>query len=70
MVWALGTKRNGKSKYLGVSPSGRIGRPWRVDVGSGKARQYRGCFVTEVEAAHAYDRAAKQVLGERAVLNF
>lgn len=66
-VW--NTKARGKSKYKGVWQVKGTGK-WcaRIKV-NGKQRNL-GRFDDEVEAAKAYDRAAKEECGEFAKLNF
>ncbi len=58
------------SQYKGVCFNKRSGK-WQADIrtGGGK-RRYLGLHATEVEAAMAYDRAAVEVHGEFALLNF
>lgn len=56
----------GKSKYLGVSPYHRTGKPrWRAFVGN----KYIGIFPSEEAAAIAYNEAAVLKHGEFAKLN-
>lgn len=63
---------NGKpvtSKFKGVSWS-KGGKKWVAMIhGGGKAR-YLGLYVKEEEAAIVYDRAARELFGEHARLNF
>lgn len=61
--------RGGTSKYKGVSR--RKDRPsWRVLVRCNGRRFYCGSFKCEKQAAKAYDKKAKEVHGEFALLNF
>jgi len=57
------------SKYKGVSYSSR-GRPWKAMLMVGRKRIYLGPFDTQIQAAKAYDRAAKNYFGPYARLNF
>lgn len=61
-------KVNRKTGYRGVSINGRWG--YQATVNFGGSRHRAGTFKTKVEAAIAYDRLAKQLHGEFAVLNF
>lgn len=57
------------SGYKGVSrQSGR--NRWRATIRSNSASMNLGSFVDEIEAARAYDRAALEVFGTFACLNF
>lgn len=62
-------KKNPSSKYKGVSFNKKTEK-WDVQIRRyGKCR-HLGCFDDEVEAAKAYDKAAKEHQGEFAALNF
>ncbi len=68
-------KSNSTSQFKGVSKINYLfqsGVPirWRAAIGSGNKFKHLGCFNTEVEAARAYDTAAKQYFGPFARLNF
>jgi len=57
------------SKYLGVSGS-KTRKSWLVQIQSGGMGMYLGVYASEVEAAKAYDVAARKYHGEFARLNF
>lgn len=57
---------NASSRYRGVS---RNGNGWRARCGGGNTQHYLGTFASEVEAARAYNEAAKRLYGEFACLN-
>jgi hypothetical protein len=60
------------SRFRGVSNdlARSLPRPWRVALFVDGVHCYVGRFATEVEAARAYDRAAIELLGPTAILNF
>ena len=62
-------KIRGRSKYKGVSWH-KHGKKWQVSIQIGKKRKHLGYFHNEIEAAKAYDTAARLYFGEFARLNF
>lgn len=61
-------RKNAKSTFKGVCPIKN--RPaWRALIKINGKQQYLGYFKSEVEAALAYNEAAKRYFGEFAVLN-
>lgn len=58
---------NSASKYKGLSKNGDS---WQVFVWDGNKNIHIGIFKDEVEAAKAYDKAAREYYGEFAKLNF
>jgi len=66
---ANSTSRKGTSVYKGVSRHQR-GNCWRVTLTCNGKQKYIGHFQSEVDAAHAYDAAAKKIFGEFSRLNF
>lgn len=61
--------RDSASTYLGVSLNGRDG-VWVAQIGLHGENTYLGRFSTEIEAALAYDKAARRHFGTFANLNF
>lgn len=64
-----GPNRESSSKYKGVWWEAVIGK-WRAEIRKGRTRRKLGSFVSEEDAAKAYDLAAKELFGEYAYLNF
>jgi len=64
-------KRSGatQSKYKGIYWRKKV-RKWQASIKCNKKRIELGYFRDEIEAAKAYDRAAKKYHGEFACLNF
>jgi hypothetical protein len=61
----------GVSKYLGVNfYSKKSYNQWKVSIRHKGTRYFLGYFNTEEDAARAYDKAAKEMHGEFANLNF
>ena len=62
-------KINTSSRYRGVWYNKQTGK-WRATIVVNRKRKQIGYFHNEVDAAKAYDRAARKFHGEFAVLNF
>lgn len=62
-------KEGGTSQYLGVSYVASRNR-WQANIQKDKKYIRLGYFKTEIEAAEAYDKKAKELHGEFANLNF
>ena len=62
-------KRPSRSRYKGVDWS-KTQKKWRARIRVNGKRIYLGSFKNELQAAKAYDAAAKKYHGEFAVLNF
>lgn len=62
--------RDAISQFRGVSRSKSPRSPWRARICAGRQELDLGWFRTEVEAALAYDTAARNLHGEFARLNF
>lgn len=62
-----GPKR--KNRFVGVSWHAKANK-WRARIDAQFTSHHLGLFESEVAAAKAYDEAAKDFHGKRAVLNF
>lgn len=60
-------RSRGKSRYKGVKSSFH---KWQAEIKISGKTHYLGSFPTEIEAAEAYDQAAREIYGEFAHLNF
>lgn len=63
-------KQAGSSAFKGVRLVQSRVRPWYAAIKKDGRRTHLGCFLSEVDAAHAYDTAARLLFGEFAALNF
>jgi hypothetical protein len=61
--------RNGRSRYKGVWWCKGL-QMWGAEIQAGGREEFLGYFVREVEAARAYDGAARRLHGAFACLNF
>ena len=61
--------KNVTSNYQGVCWS-RRDKKWRANIQINRKKQSLGYFDSEIEAAKAYDKKAKELFGEFAILNF
>jgi hypothetical protein len=62
-------RKNCSSKYRGVYWAKNC-KKWAVSIKVNYKKIHLGCFNSEIDAAKAYDNAAKIYFGEFAVLNF
>jgi hypothetical protein len=70
-AWNRKIRKTNISGYKGISFHKEFGpKPWEASLGFKGRHIYIGLFSTREEAAHAYDKAAKQFHGEFAHLNF
>jgi hypothetical protein len=61
--------RTGSSKYKGVTLHKQTGK-WEAHIRHERKKRHLGLFALEVDAAAAYDKAASELFGTRALLNF
>lgn len=66
---SLPVRKPKTSKYRGVCFK-KKNKKWQAKIGRGDRKQYIGIFVTEEEAARAYDKVALELDGAKAELNF
>ena len=62
-------QKNNTSGFKGVGFH-KAGNKWRAQISINGKMKHLGCFVSPLQAAHAYDQAAKQFHKEFALLNF
>jgi hypothetical protein len=62
-------KINTTSKYRGVWYNRQTGK-WRATIVVNRKRKQIGYFRNEIDAAKAYDKAAKRYYGQFAIFNF
>ena len=62
-------RKNSTSKYKGVSWSSRE-KKWKAQIQENKRKRPLGTYVSEEQAARVYDKAALQLHGEFAKINF
>jgi AP2 domain len=67
--WNRRPDSNARSPYKGVSWESRRNK-WRVRITAYGREHWVGLFVSEIEAAKAYDVAARELFGAFAWLNF
>jgi hypothetical protein len=62
-------RNNASSQYKGVSWLKHC-QKWQAEIQSNKKRKYLGVYCSEIQAAEAYDAAARMLNGEYAFVNF
>ncbi len=62
-------RRNTSSKYRGLWYNKKKKR-WRAQITLNNKKKQIGYFKNEIDAAKAYDKAAKKYFGDFAILNF
>jgi hypothetical protein len=63
-------KRPSSSRYKGVSLMEGRPRPWRATISVERKQHFLGYYLTQEEAAKAYDKAAARFFGQFARTNF
>lgn len=63
-------RKKGKVGYKGVSLSKSRSKPFRARIWVDGKESVIGYFATKTEAALAYDKKAKELYGDKAILNF
>lgn len=66
-LWNRGKTKPGSSIYKGVVKTKH--NRWAAYIKANGKREFLGCYATEIEAAAAYDKRAKELHGEFAYLN-
>ncbi len=63
------SRPNSTSKYMGVCWYAKS-KKWRAQIRKNNQKNYLGSYDCEIDAAKAYDQAAREIHGEFANLNF
>ena len=58
------------SRFKGVAINRGRGMPWKAAIGFDGISRHLGYFADESDAARAYDKAARELFGEFAAVNF